>query len=174
VSHAILRPLLACLTAAGLLGLFADAAPGRAAGATITALTISGTTTRPVFIVTGRGLSVPPKNPRASPSNQTLCPVKINGKAGFDYGTQFSLIVWGAQPADTDTELYSAGRYRPALNELDCIGIIVLTHTPKRITFTFGAGYVQLYRAKPRLIKNGDVVEVTLEGATFATVVRFH
>ena len=39
-------------------------------------------------------------------------------------------------------------RYRPSLNELDCIGIVVLKHTPTRVTFTLGHAYTEYYRAK--------------------------
>lgn len=118
-------------------------------------------------------MSVPPKNPKTSPSNQKLCPVVINGNAGFDYGTRFSLIVWNAQLSSTNTQRYAGGRYRPALSELDCIGLIVLKAAPKQIRFTLGAGYLQLYRTNPGLIQNGDVVEVILNSARYATVVRF-
>jgi len=149
-------------------------ATSRAAAATISSLTVSGSAARPIFTVVGRGLTLPPANPKKSPSNQPLCPLAISGNAGFDYGTQFYLVGWDAQMGDANNQLYAAGRYRPGLNELDCIGIVVLTHTPARITFTFGHAYLQYYRAKPRLIENGDVIEVVLRGASFATVVHFH
>lgn len=70
--------------------------------------------------------------------------------------------------------LYGVGRYRPSLNELDCIGIVVLSHTPTKVTFTPGHAYTQYYRGKPRLIRNQDVLEVVLNGATFSTVAHFH
>jgi hypothetical protein len=151
----------------------AGAASGRATATTITAVKVSGSSSRPVFTVTGQGLTVPAPNPATSPSGQPLCPLKISGNAGLDYGTGFSLIVWDGQVEDANAQLYAAGRYRPKLNELDCIGIVVLTHTPTRVTFTLGHGYVQYYRTKPRLIRAGDVVEVVLGHARFATVVRF-
>jgi hypothetical protein len=151
----------------------AVAASGRAAAPTITALEVSGSSSRPVFTVTGHGLVVPAPNPAVSPSGQPLCPLKISGNAGLDYGNGLFVIAWAGGPLDTNAQLYAAGRYRPTLNELDCIGIIVLTHAPGRITFTFGHGYEQYYRSKPRLIRNGDVVEVGIGSARFATVVRF-
>jgi hypothetical protein len=49
----------------------------------------------------------------------------------------------------------------------------VLKATPRQIRFTLGAAYLQLYRTNPGLILNGDVVEVILNSARFATVVRF-
>lgn len=141
--------------------------------AAITALKVSGTSSRPVFTIVGHGLSVPEPNPKVSPSNQPLCPVAISGNAGLDYGMQFSLVAWDGQPDSTNAQLYAAGRYRPSLNELDCIGIVVLSHTAERVTFTLGHAYQEYYKAKPRWLKNGDVVEVTLKGATFATVLHF-
>lgn len=163
---------LAIGVAAVLAGL-ASATPSRSLGASITALQITGTSARPVFTITGRGLSVPPKSPKVSPSNQKLCPVVINGDAGFDYGTRFSLIVWNAQLNAANTQRYAGGRYRPALSELDCIGLVVLKATAKQIRFTLGAAYLQLYRTNPGLILNGDVVEVILDAARIATVVHY-
>lgn len=161
------------VAAAVVLAGLALAAPNRSLGTSITSLRATGAPAHPVFTITGRGLSIPPKNPAKSPSNQKLCPVVINGNAGFDYGTRFSLIVWNAQLNATDAQRYSGGRYRPALNELDCIGLIVIKETPKQIRFSLGAGYLQLYRTNPGLIQNGDVVEVILNSARYATVVRF-
>ena len=159
---------LAAGAAAALAGLAVAAS-----GSSITSLRITGSSAHPVFTIGGRGLSVPPKSPTTSPSNQKLCPVVINGNAGFDYGTRFSLIVWNGQLNAANAQRYAAGRYRPALNELDCIGLIVLEATPKQIRFTLGAAYLQLYRTNPGLIQNGDVVEVVLGSARYATVVHY-
>jgi hypothetical protein len=139
----------------------------------ITAVKVSGSPSNPVFTVTGHGLSVPKPNPTTSPSGQQLCPVQISGNAGLDYGNEFFVIMWDGQPQDANAQLYAAGRYRPALSELDCIGIVVLKHTAERISFTFGHGYQQYYSAKPRFIHNGDVIEVGIGPARFATVVHF-
>lgn len=141
--------------------------------ASITSLRVTGSPSHPIFTISGRGLAVPPTSPKTSPSNQKLCPVVINGNAGFDYGTRFSLIVWNGQLASTNTQRYAGGRYRPALNELDCIGLIVLKATPTQIRFTLGAAYLQLYQTNPGLIQNGDVVEVVLNSARYATVVHY-
>lgn len=151
----------------------AVAAAGRATATAITAVKVSGSSSRPVFTVTGHGLTVPAPNPATSPSGQPLCPLKISGNAGLDYGNELFVIGWDGQPQDANNQLYSAGRYRPKLNELDCIGIVVLTHTAERLSFTFGHGYVQYYRTKPRLMRSGDVVEIGVGSARFATVVRF-
>jgi hypothetical protein len=139
---------------------------------TITSLTISGTIEKPVFTITGTGLTIPKPNPETSPSGQALCPLRISGNAGLDYGTGFYLLAWDAQTNDPNALLYAGGRYRPELNELDCIGLVVLSKKPTKVSFTLGHAYTQYYRAKPRLIKSRDVVEVVLNGAAFATVVR--
>ena len=139
----------------------------------ITAVRVSGSPSHPVFTVTGHRLTVPKPNPKTSPSGQPLCPVQISGNAGLDYGNAFFVNMWDGQPQDANAQLYAAGRYRPTLNELDCIGIVVLKHTADRISFTFGHGYQQYYGAKPRFIHNGDVIEVGIGPARFATVVHF-
>jgi hypothetical protein len=157
------------LVAAAALSGFALAKPRPV----IAALHVTGSARHPVFTIVGHGLAVPAKNPKTSPSNQKLCPIAIKGNAGFDYGTAFSLIIWNGQTSQANAQRYAAGRYRPALNELDCIGIVVVAHTPARITFTLGAAYLQLYTSNPGLIQSGDVVEVVLGGARYATVVRF-
>jgi hypothetical protein len=150
----------------------AGASTGRSS-VSITSLTIKGGPSNPVFTITGEGLSVPQPNPKSSPSNQKLCPLTISGNAGLDYGTQFYVLAWPAQANDTNNLLYAAGRYRPSLNELDCVGIVVTSQSPTSVTFTLGHAYVQYYQSKPRWIHTGDVVEVVLKGAAFATVVHF-
>ena len=166
------RHILVGALVAGLAALLASIAVAAARGS-ITSLRVAGSPSHPVFTITGHGLSVPPKNPKTSPSNQKLCPVVIHGNAGFDYGTRFSLIVWNGQLNAANTQRYAGGRYRPALNELDCIGLIVQTVSPKQIRFTLGSAYLQLYRTNPGLIQNGDVVEVVLNSARYATVVHY-
>lgn len=165
---------IALVVVALCAGLAGTALAGRASvAASITSLTVTGGPSNPTFTITGHGLAIPSPNPKSSPSNQPLCPVSISGNAGLNYGTQFYMVAWAAQPNDTNSQLYAAGRYRPKLNELDCIGIVVKFHSATRVTFTLGHGYVQYYRSKPRWIRRGDVVEVVLRGAAVATVVRF-
>ena len=59
----------------------------------------------------------------------------IKGNAGLDYGTSLYL--------NDNTGNFAAGRYRPTLNELDCIGLIVTKFTPTEIDFRPGSGYQQ-------------------------------
>jgi hypothetical protein len=167
------RPLRQAVALIAVTGssIFLVAAALAASGPSITAVKVSGSPSHPVFTVTGHRLTVP--KPKTSPSQRPLCPLKIKGNAGLDYGNTFFVNMWDGQPQDSNAQLYAAGRYRPTLNELDCIGIVVLKHTPNRITFTFGHGYQQYYSAKPRFLKNGDVIEVEVGPARFATVVHF-
>jgi hypothetical protein len=164
----IIAAALAC-SAAG----FANAADQQQPPTVIRSLTVSGTPASPVFTVRGGHLGLPVRNPRRVPSGQPLCPLKVSGNAGFDYGSRFYLIAWDGQPAGHNNQLYAAGRYRPQLNELDCIGLIVHSHSPTQIAFTFGHAYTQ-YRSQYRQLEDGDVVEVVLNGGSFASVVHFH
>jgi hypothetical protein len=166
-----LRQAVVAVAASSLV--LTAAAPAAGHGPTITAVSVGGSPTRPVFTIKGHGLVVPTPNPQGSPSNQPLCPLKISGNAGHNYGTNLFVVVWDGSTNGNNAFMYSGGRYRPTLNELDCIGLIVLKHSPTQITLTFGHGYQQYYGTKPRFVQNGDVVDVGDGTARFATVVRF-
>ena len=156
------------------LGSSAPAATRHASATTVRALTVSGSPARPVFTLSGSGLRLPKPNPKASPSNQPpLCPLVISGKAGRNYGRRFYLLAWSAGPSDNNSFMYAAGRYRPSLGELDCIGLIVLSHTARKVVFTLGHAYQQYYATKPRLLQNRDVIEVVFQGAPIAAVVHY-
>jgi hypothetical protein len=132
--------------------------------AAISSVTFSGTPQNPSIIVHGTNLgSKPGPNPAASPSNQPLCPVTINGNAGLDYGTSLYL-------AD-DARRMAAGRYRPEINELDCIGLIVTKFTPTEVDYRFGAYYAQVYPKYP--LAAGDSIEVGVNGATKTVHVKY-
>jgi hypothetical protein len=162
------------LGAGGALGSSALASASDTSATSVRALTVSGSPARPVFTLGGSGLSMPQPNPKTSPSNKPpLCPLVISGNAGLNYGTQFYLLAWSAGPTNNNSFMYAAGRYRPSLSELDCIGLIVLSHTAKKVVFTLGHAYQQYYRTKPRLLRNRDVIEVVFKGAAIAGVVRY-
>jgi hypothetical protein len=139
----------------------------RSAQGVIRSVTFGGSPAKPVVTVVGSGLRVPPPSPSKSPSNQPLCPKVINGNAGLDYGTKFYVTAF----AD-DKLKYSAGRYRPALKELDCIGIVVLSKSPARVQFGFGAAYSQADFGYPHIV-DGDLIEVVLNGAAYGLVVHY-
>jgi hypothetical protein len=151
----------------------AASARSSAGAAVITGFRVKGGPTNPTFVISGRHLGVPKPNPPGSPAGTKLCPLTVTGNAGHTYGTGFYIIAWAAQPNSTNAEQYSAGRYRPSLNELDCMGLIVGKPTPSKITFTLGAAYAEHYVSNPAPIQNGDVVEVVLGKAAYATVVHY-
>jgi hypothetical protein len=155
------------LVGAALLVWLLAAAPGSAlAGAhrgaigtpSISRVIFGGKPTNPTITIRGTDLdynpsqAIPPKNPSYNPSNQKLCPVKIHGTPGFDYGTRLYFVDKSAKP------LWSAGRYRPRLGELDCIGLIITRYRSGEVVFHFGGFFKQNhYRVKP-----GDYVGIVV------------
>ena len=109
----------------------------------ISLVVFGGSPTNPTITVRGADLDyeparpIPPTNPSYSPSNQTDCPVKINGNAGRDYGTRLYFVDRSAKPQ------WSAGRYRPGIHELDCIGLIVTRYTSGEVGFHVGGFFKQ-------------------------------
>jgi hypothetical protein len=132
----------------------------------VASVVLLGNQSRPVFRVTGRHMHVPAPRPSGSPSGRRLCRLRIRGNAGHDYGNRFYVVVSGRH----GKRLYGAGRYKPKWNELDCIGLIVLSHSPRRITFTFGSAYRQF--SYPRL-RNGQHVKVVVDARTHRIVARY-
>jgi hypothetical protein len=144
----------------------ARSAINREATASAARVVLLGSPSRPIFRVTGRHMHVPARRPSGSPSNRRLCRLRIRGKAGHDYGNRFYVVVSGRHRR----RLYGAGRYHPKTNELDCIGLIVLSHSKKRITFTFGSAYTQF--SYPRL-RNGDHLKVVVGSRTHRFVAHY-
>ena len=140
----------------------------QSAKAVIKSVTFSGTPAKPTVTILGAGLKIPLADPPGSPSNTPLCPKTINGNAGLDFGTGFYLTAF----AD-DKLKYAAGRYRPRVNELDCIGIVVLSHSTTKVQFALGAAYNQASFGYAHLV-NGDLVKVVLNGAAYGLVVHYH
>ena len=165
------RTAFGCMAAVAVAVLFGGTSPG-ALGATgkttvVTSLSVLGSPVKPVFVVTGRGLRVPRSQPAAPPVNRRLCRLHPKGTVGYDYGDQFYVTVYTKRGG---TRLFGAGRYHPRSNELDCIGLVVLSHTSKRITFTFGAAYTEY--TYPKLTAR-RFVRVVLRGAHVTRAVRF-
>ena len=124
----------------------------------ISLIIFAGTPTNPDVIVRGTDLDyqpyhpIPPKSPSYNPSNQKDCPVAIKGIPGYDYGQRLYFVDKSAKPE------WSAGRYRPAIHELDCIGIIVTSYTSGQVEFHFGGFFKQShYRVNP-----GDFVGIVV------------
>jgi hypothetical protein len=144
----------------------ANSAVGRHAGRSAAAVVLLGSQSRPIFRVRGRSMHVPRARPGGSPSGRRLCRLRISGNAGHDYGDRMYVVVANRR----GKRLYGAGRYHPKSNELDCIGLIVLSHSRRQITFTFGHAYMQY--SYPRL-RNGQRVKVVVGSMTRRIVARY-
>ncbi|HEX6392753.1 MAG TPA: hypothetical protein VFZ97_04890 [Acidimicrobiales bacterium] len=139
---------------------------GSAAGAAITSVVFSGTTLNPTVTVSGSGLGqLPAPNPTYTPEGTNLCPLPPSANQGYDYGTSFYLF-------DTSRN-WAGGRYRPNLNELDCIGLIESKFTPSQVVFTFGSAYSQYQQKDNYLLAEGDSYELAVNGAVFRGTVHY-
>lgn len=143
------------------------AAGGGSGSPTITSVVFTGTTMAPTITVNGSGLgSTPPANPTYAPAGTQLCPLPPpSGDQGLDYGT--SLYIF-----DTPRN-WAGGRYRPELNELDCVGVIITKFTPTQVVFQFGATYAQYQQAHNYLLAEGDAYQLAVNGATFSGTVHY-
>jgi hypothetical protein len=134
--------------------------------ASVSSVTLQGSPRQPVFVVTGRGLHVPPVRPSGSPATRRLCRLHIRGNAGHDYGDALYVTVFAGPDGK---RLYGAGRFHPQSDELDCIGLIVLTHSPRRISITFGSAYRQ-FSYPP--VRSGQRIKVVVGSTSRSIVVR--
>jgi hypothetical protein len=129
----------------------------------IASVTFRGSPTDPTFVVHGESLGKqPPPNPAGHPAGLNGCPT-VAGDNGYDYGTSLYLAV----PAKN----WAGGRYRPSLNETDCIDLVVTKFTSTEVDFHFGPFYAQ-YHNKFSLEK-GDEVQVAVNGATKTVHVEY-
>jgi hypothetical protein len=130
---------------------------------TITSVTFGGSAANPSFVIHGTNLGARPRpSPAAHPSGQNGCPA-IAGDDGYDYGTSLYLAV----PAKS----WAGGRYRPSLNETDCIDLVVTKFTATEVDFHFGPFYAQNHAQFS--LDNGDEVEVAVNGATKTVHVKY-
>jgi hypothetical protein len=146
--------------------------PKEVGNPTIRKVIFGGNPAHPEITVTGsdltyhRSLSATPPdpNPPYTPGSHPLCPHKLTGVQGHDYGTRLYLVNTSAhQP-------WSAGRYRPGLNELDCIGIVIEQWTSSAIEFRFGSGYLQGHYQQ---LHNGDYVQIVWNHLSVGVRVKY-
>ncbi|HTW08447.1 MAG TPA: hypothetical protein VME46_13100 [Acidimicrobiales bacterium] len=98
----------------------------------VSSVAFHGTPAQPMIVVTGKGFGDRPvPSPSYTPAGHSYCPA-VAGNDGLDYGTS----LWLSGPGK-----WSAGRYRPELNELDCIGLILVSYSTTAIVFRLGAYY---------------------------------
>jgi hypothetical protein len=144
-----------------------------AAAPVITSVVISGSVASPRVTIRGHHLGVKPgRLPSYHPPGHPLCPTAKPknhlASYGYDYGTDLFISDLSASP------IWSAGRYRPKLGELDCIGVIINRYTASTIVFHLGKAYPHFagapahYRLAP-----GDRFEVGVYTTTFHGKVAF-
>lgn len=145
-----------------------------AASPSISSVVITGSQAHPVITIKGSGFgSRPAPNPGYHPPALThpLCPAKPVlplARYGWDYGTHLYLVDSSQHPG------WSAGRYRPALGELDCIGLLISKYTPTEVVFRLGAAYPTIPGAPAHYaLVTGDKYTVSVNGAQFSGVVRY-
>jgi hypothetical protein len=155
------------LIAAVLLGIAASASAKTPAR--ITSVTFSGSEAKPTITIRGQQLGARPRpNPTYVPlGHPPLCPpapTKPPAAYGLDFGTNLYIADNTPQPK------WSAGRYRPHLPELDCVGVIILKFTPSTVVFRLGAFYTEGHL---KLAAN-DSFQVAVNGARFRGRVQYH
>jgi len=126
---------LAVASAAGAHAL----APAKAKITSVSFKNVNGTA--PQITIRGSGFgSRPAHDPSFPPSppqgNTPPYGCSETGNVGWNYGTQLWISI-----TSTTHSAWSAGRYRPALNELDCIGLTILRYTGNQVVYRLGAGY---------------------------------
>jgi len=138
-------------------------AAGSPTAASITSVRFSGGPANPTVVVSGRNLgSRPSPDPGGHPSGLNGCPT-VAGDTGYDYGTSLYL-------APTSGE-WAVGRYRPELNETDCLDLVVTKFTPTEVDFHFGPSYKNTY---PKFaLAPGSQVQIVVNGATYDTTVKY-
>jgi len=160
--------VFAVLVAGATLAFTLSAGAAPSASARISSVTFTGNQAKPTITIHGQHLTPRPRpNPAYHPvGHPPLCPpepTKPLPAYGFDYGTSLFIEDRTQQP------VWSAGRYRPALNELDCVGVIVQKFTPGLVVFRPGAYYAEGHL---KLAPN-DTFTVAVNGARFHGRVRY-
>jgi hypothetical protein len=137
--------------------------PGSGGGCTahITSVAFSGGAADPSVAVHGTCLgSRPAPSPAGHPSGLNGCPV-VAGDDGYDYGTSLYIAA----------QSWSGGRYRPSLNETDCIDLVVTKFTSTEVDFHFGPFYTRFY---PKFsLDAGATVAVVVNGASANATVKY-
>lgn len=144
--------------------------------AKITAVTFHGPERNPVVTVRGLRLGVRPKpspvyHPLGHPPLCPAQPTKPLATYGLDYGSGGLFVDDRSQ-----SPVWAAGRYRPQLSELDCIGLVVVSFSPTKVVFRLGAAYREPTsdRASRRYdLAEGDTVVVGVNGARFTARVHY-
>jgi len=131
----------------------------------------SGDEETPVLTINGQGFGArPTPQPPGPPSEVRPQNGRINcnfsaGREGLDYGTELYV-----QTAD---DTFSAGRYRPEIGDLDCVGLLLAQYSDTLIVLRFGGAY-SAGRAKYNYtIHSGDRYEIVVKTAMLRGVVQY-
>jgi hypothetical protein len=141
----------------------------------ITSVVITGSVAKPVITVHGHGFGSKPKpDPAYHPLHHRFCELKKPtgklGRYGFDYGSN-NLYLFDTASGRS----WEAGRYRPAIGELDCIGVIITKYTASTVRFRLGAVYPHYPSStKTYHLKRGDPIKVGVNGLAFHGHVAYH
>jgi len=140
---------------------------GGGGAATISSVVFTGTPQAPTVTINGSGFgSMPSPNPNHTPEGTPqLCPLPPSGNQGYDYGTLLYLF---DQPRN-----WAGGRYRPELNELDCVGLLVSKYTATQVVFQFGSAYADYQQKDNYLLAEGDGYQIAVNGANFSGSVHY-
>ena len=163
------------VVAAGMVA--ASLATAATVTAKITGVVFHGPERNPVVTVSGLGLGLRPKpspayHPLGHPPLCPTAPTKPLAAYGFDYGSGGLYVDDRSQSPS-----WAAGRYRPSLHELDCIGLLVVSYSPTKVVFRLGAAYREPTsdRASRKYdLAEGDSVIIGVNGAQFTTRVHYH
>ena len=162
------RLTLACGLALATAFALVAGAQGSPARARITSVTFTGSPSNPLVTIAGSGFGTrphPSPSYKPTPPNGTAPPYgcSTTGNVGYDYGTRLWLadLVPGA--------IWSAGRYRPGIHELDCVGLLIMRYSSTKVVYRLGADYkVHGYR-----LNAGDPYQVAVNGAVKRGRVRY-
>jgi hypothetical protein len=161
-------PAAAVIAAVGVIVMTVSATGATQGTARIAAVTFSGGVSNPTIAVAGANLGQRPRpNPSYRPlGHPPLCPpqpTKPPAAYGFDFGTKLFVEDVGSN------RTWSAGRYRPGIGELDCIGLVIVRFSATKVVFHLGA----YYREGHFRLAAGDSYRITVNGSTFRGHVRY-
>ena len=137
-------------------------------GATITSVAFAGSAANPTITIVGAGFGArpqpaPPYRPRPPQGTASPYGCTTTGNVGYDYGTQ----LWLSDGAPG--HIWSAGRYRPKIKELDCVGLLILSYSPTKVVYRLGVDY----KAHGYQLSEGDPYRVSVKGTTNRGVVHY-
>ena len=155
-----------CVLAVASLASAATAAAAKARITSVTFKNVGGAS--PQVTIRGAGFgSRPAHDPTYQPTppqgNTPPFGCTQTGYVGWNYGTQLWISITSTTHAG-----WSAGRYRPALNELDCIGLTIIRYTGTQVVYRLAAGY----RQGGFELAAGDHYVVSVKGAKSRGVVK--